>query len=507
MLDTGAVRVLARAGLLAPVRPDRLAGMALAVGRWGVTPATGYAAGASRHPDRLALVDDLGALTWRDVDRRTTRLAAELRSRGLQQGDAVGLLARNGRGLVEGAVAVAKCGADVLYLNTGWGAEQVAQVLGAQGATVLLRDGEFPGVPGLVDVTTEELDALAETEGPPAPLRATRASRQVILTSGTTGAPKGAARDSAGVGAAVSMLDRIPLRAGGVTVVAAPAFHAWGLGHVSLALLLGSTLVMSRRFDPATVLRQVQEHRADALVVVPVMLDRLLEVEEQYDTTSLRVIASSGSALPESLPARVEARFGPVLHSLYGSTEVAFAAVATPEDLRADPGTAGKPPHGVVLRVVDEQGGDVAPGETGRVFVGSDLAFGGYTDGSDKERLDGLVATGDLGSLDAEGRLTVHGRDDDMVVVGGENVFTGSVEQALGSHPDVVEAAVVGVPDASYGTRLVAHVVPRGPVTPEQLQEHVRGRLARFAVPREVRLVDELPRNATGKVVKRELSP
>ncbi len=506
MIDVGAVKVLSRAGLLQPVRPDRLLGIGLAAARWGISPATGYAAGASRHPDRLALVDDDGALTWREVDLRTDRLAGALRARGVLEGTSVGVLARNGRGFVETVVAVAKCGADVLYLNTGWGVEQTQQVLAAQGGTVLVRDEEFAAVPGVGDVTTEELARLAVADdGPPAPRRATRASRQVILTSGTTGTPRGAARSSAGIGDAVSMLDRIPLRAGGTTVLAAPAFHAWGLGHVSMAMLLGSTLVLPRRFDPETTLRLVQEHRADVLVVVPVMLERLLEVEQSYDTSSLRVIASSGSALPSRLPARVEERFGPVLHSLYGSTEVAYAAVATPDDLRTDPTTAGKAPHGVTLRVVDDHDHDVAPGEPGRVFVGSGLAFAGYTDGSDKDRLDGLVATGDRGTLDADQRLTVLGRDDDMVVVGGENVFTGSVEDALASHADVVEAAVVAVPDEQYGARLVAHVVARRPVDAQALQEHVRSRLARFAVPREVRFVDELPRNATGKVVKREL--
>ena len=504
MLGPADAKVLARAGLLAPVRPDRLLGTVLAAARWGLSPATGYAAGAARHPHRLALVDDDGTLTWRDVDARTDRLAGHLRARGVVEGSAVGLLARNGRGLVEGVVALGKCGADVLHLNTGWGPEQVRAVLLAQGAMALLRDEELPGAAGVLDVTTEELALLAELDGPPVPLRTTRASRQVLLTSGTTGTPRGAARSSAGVGDAVSMLDRLPLRTGGTTVLAAPAFHAWGLGHVSLAMLLGSTLVLSRRFEPEQVLRSVEERRADVLVVVPVMLERLLEVATG-DTSSLRVIASSGSALPPTLPARVEQRFGPVLHSLYGSTEVAYAAVATPDDLRADPGTAGRAPRGVTLRVVDDAGRDVGPGQTGRVFVGSGLAFAGYTDGSDRERRGGLVATGDRGTLDSGGRLTVLGRDDDMVVVGGENVFTGAVEDALASHPDVVEAAVVARPDAQYGTRLVAHVVVRRDVGEQELQEHVRSRLARFAVPREVRVVAELPRNATGKVVKREL--
>jgi acyl-CoA synthetase (AMP-forming)/AMP-acid ligase II len=515
VLDLAAVKVLARAGMLSPTRPDRALGMGLAVLRWGITPATGYATGAARHPSRIALVDGDGALTFREVHERTNRLAGELRGRGLRDGDAAGLLARNGRGLVEGAVAIAKCGADVLYLNTGSASAPLAQVLDREQARMVVHDEEFAellaeGGAGRTTVTTEQLAELARTSSAPVPRKPRSTSRQVILTSGTTGAPRGAARSGGSVQDAIAMLSAIPLRAGETTVLAAPAFHAWGLGQLSMALLLGSTVVLQRRFDPHRALAAVEEHRASALVVVPVMLDRLLQAlrERAYDTSSLRVIASSGSALPGDLAERVQHAFGSVLHNLYGSTEVAYAAVAGPRDLAEDPRTAGRAPQGVTLRVVDEQGRDVPPGTPGRIFVGSGLTFAGYTDGSDKDRLDGLVATGDLGTLDARGRLTVLGRDDDMVVIGGENVFPGQVEDVLAAHPDVAEVAVVAEDDPTYGARLVAHLVPeRGAVVDEPaLQELVRSRLARFAVPREFRVLDALPRNATGKVLKRELA-
>ena len=511
MIDVAGARVLARAGLLTPTRPDRLLGMGLAVLRWGITPATGYAAGASRHPDRLALVDDEGPLTFRDVDRRTDRIASELRARGLREGEAVGLLARNGRGLVEGAVALAKCGADVLYLNTGSAPGPLTQVLDREKARMVLHDEELGG---LVEgertrITTERLADLALTSTLGAPPKPRHTSRQVILTSGTTGAPRGAARSGATVEDAIAALSAIPLRGRETTVLAAPAFHAWGLGHMSLAMLLGSTVVLSRRFDPHRVLAAVEQHRATALVVVPVMLEKLLGAmrERAYDTSSLRVIASSGSALPGDLVERVLAVFGPVLYNLYGSTEVAYAAVAGPQDLAADPRTAGRPPLGVTLRVVDDKGEDVPRGTPGRIFVGSGLSFEGYTDGSDKDRLDGLVSTGDLGVLHDSGRLTVLGRDDDMVVIGGENVYPGQVEDVLAEDPSVAEVAVVDEQDPVYGVRLVAHVVPEPgrSVDPEHLKELVRNRLARFAVPREIRLIDELPRNTTGKVLKKEL--
>jgi acyl-CoA synthetase (AMP-forming)/AMP-acid ligase II len=501
--------VLAKAGLLTPVRPDRLLGMGLALARWGLTLATGYAAGAARHPDRVAIFDDDGPLTYREVDQRTDRLAGELRARGVRQGSAVGLLARNGRGFVEAAVAVSKCGGDLLFLNTGSAGGQIAQVLAREEAVAVLHDAEFTGLlaeasVGRLMLTTEQLAELATTSSLTAPPKSGHPTRMVILTSGTTGAPRGAARSEATLDDVVSMLSRIPLRAGEPTVIASPVFHAWGLGHLTLSLLLGSTVVLQRRFDPARVLQAVQDHQATALIVVPVMLDLLLGADPtSYDLSSLRVVASSGSALPGGLATRVLESFGPVLYNLYGSTEVAYAAVATPADLALDPQTAGRAPWGVRLRVVDDEGRDVPAGTPGRLFVGSGLAFGGYTDGSDKDRLDGLIATG-LGVLSADGMLTVLGRDDDMVVIGGENIHVGQVEEVLHSHPGVRDVAVTATGDPVYGVRLVAHVV--GTADAEELRQLVRDKLARFAVPREWRFVEELPRNATGKVLKRDLS-
>ena len=509
-MDLTGAKVLAKAGLLNPIRPDRLLGMALALARWGLTPATGYAAGAARHPDRVAIIDDEGSLTYRELDQRTDRLAGELRARGVLEGSAVGLLARNGRGFVEGSVAISKCGADVLYLNTGSGGTQLAEVLHREGADAVLHDAEFaellaPSAPGKVMVTTEELLALAATSTRETPPKTGHASRLVILTSGTTGAPRGAARSGASIDDAASMLSRIPLRAAETTFIASPVFHAWGLGHLTMAMLLGSTVVLHKKFDAARVLQAVEEHEASALVVVPVMLDLLLKADPAgFDLQALRVIASSGSALPGVLATRVLDVFGPVLYNLYGSTEVAYAAVAGPEDLAADPHTAGRPPYGVTLRIVDAAGEDVPDGTPGRVFVGSGLAFAGYTDGTDKDRLGALVATGDLGVFGPEGRLTVLGRDDDMVVIGGENVYPGQVENALLGHPGVRECAVTAVPDETFGVSLVAHVVGEAEI--EDLKARVRDGVARVAVPRVFTFVEALPRNATGKVLKRELA-
>jgi fatty-acyl-CoA synthase len=338
-----------------------------------------------------------------------------------------------------------------------------------------------------------------------------RPSRVVMLTSGTTGSPKGAPRSEAGVEAVVAILSRLPLRRRWRTHVAAPLFHTWGWAHLALTMLLESTVVLRRRFDPEQCLRVVSEERCDSLAVIPVMLQRMLrlppEVLDAADLSSCKVVASSGSALPGDLAIAWMDRFGDHLYNVYGSTEVAYATVADPADLRAAPGTAGRPPANTVVRLYDEHDHPARPGGTGRIFVGNSLLFGGYTGGGHKAVVDGLMSTGDVGRFDDAGRLFVEGRDDEMIVSGGENVFPQEVEDCLARHPAVVEAAAVGVPDPEFGQRLRAFVVPAGPdaVTAEDLQAHVKQRLAGYKVPRDVVFLDALPRNETGKVLKREL--
>jgi fatty-acyl-CoA synthase len=245
--------------------------------------------------------------------------------------------------------------------------------------------------------------------------------------------------------------------------------------------------------------------------VVPVMMQRILELPKEtrakYDTSSLKVVAASGSALAGDLATQWMDVFGNTLYNLYGSTEVAWASIATPEDMRAAPGTAGKPPRGTVVRLFDEEGVEVPPGMTGRIFVGNELLFEGYTGGGSKDLIGMLMATGDVGRFDQEGRLFIEGRDDEMIVSGGENVFPQEVEDLLARHEAVSEAAAIGVEDEDFGQRLRAFVVLQEGkhATADELQAHVKANLARFKVPREVVFLRELPRNATGKVLKREL--
>jgi fatty-acyl-CoA synthase len=521
------LRVLARAGVLRPYSPVVLARLAKVLKDWGTGPAGGFASLAVRAPDDIGVVDELGELTWGQLHRRSNALARALRERGIGEGDAVAVMCRNHRFFLDATCAAAKLGADALYLNTAFAGPQLVEVLGRDRPAAIMHDQEFLDLLGEADVqrrvvawvdderdlpdgadTVERLVAAHDSSDlePPA-----RHGRTVILTSGTTGAPKGAPRSEAGVDAAVALLSAMPLRRGWRCHVAAPLFHTWGFAHMALAMLLGSTLVLRRRFEPEEALRTIAEERCESVAVVPVMLQRILalpdEVLDAHDLSRVEVVASSGSALPGDLALTWMDRFGDNLYSTYGSTEVAYAAVAGPADLRAAPSTAGRAPYATVLKVLDETGAEVPAGQAGRIFVGNTLLFEGYTGGGSKEVVDGLMATGDMGRIGDDGRLYVEGRGDDMIVSGGENVFPQEVEDCIARHDDVAEVAAVGVDDDDYGQRLRAFVVVRdgARLDQEDVQGWVKQHLARYKVPREVVFLDELPRNATGKVLKRDL--
>jgi fatty-acyl-CoA synthase len=533
----------ARGAGVALIPPHRMAGVALALDAYGPIGAA-IALAAAGSGDRPAVVDDAGQLTFAELDRRSSALANALVARGFRPGDSIGILCRNHRGLFEAIAAGAKLGARTLLLNTDFAGPQLVDVCSREEVAVLVHDEEFAPVAGgfrprlgrvlawsealsgdhadhgrtdggdghrppTIDAPTIDALVAGARSGPPP--RPGHKQRVVLLTSGTTGAPKGAPRELAlSLVIPGGYLSKIPLRSGRAIMLGAPAFHAWGLLSSMLALGLGNTLVMTRRFDPSATLAAMERHRCDALITVPILLLRLLAAEDEVrarDLSGLRVVAVSGSALAPELATRAMDLLGDVVYNLYGSTEVAYATIATPADLRAAPGTAGRPPFGTTIRLLDEHGEQVPRGHTGRIFVGNSIQFDGYTGGGDKERIGGLMSTGDVGHLDDEGRLFVDGRDDDMIVSGGENVFPREIEELLSSHEAVVEAAVVGVPDPDFGTRLRAYVVcaPGTNLTEADVRGLVRANLARYKVPREVVFLDELPRNPAGKIMKRQL--
>jgi acyl-CoA synthetase (AMP-forming)/AMP-acid ligase II len=518
-------RVLGRAGLLSPPRPNRAWALGRALRYYGSTLAGGFAANAARYPERAAVVDERGVLTYAELHRRSNAQANAFRARGVSAGAKVGVLCRNHAGFVEAIAALAKLGADTVSLNINFAAPQLRDVLERERVVAVVHDEEFrtvldgaaPDMVGFVawhDGTSDRptLDELANSGDPGDPPRPARPGRTIILTSGTTGTPKGVPREQrAGIAAGLALLSVLPMRSGDVSVIAAPLFHSWGFGHLALGLVVGGTAVLQRRFDPEATLAAVAAHHAHGLVAVPVMLRRILAVPEsvraQYDTTSLRYVAVSGSALPGRLALDFMDAFGDVVFNLYGSTEVAYGTLAGPADLRASPNTAGRPLRDTTIEIRDQSDAPVPTGERGRIFVSNPMLFGGYTDGGTKRVTRGLMSTGDVGYLDEKGRLFVEGREDDMIVSGGENVFPEEVEHSLLEHAGVADAAVVGVPDSEYGQRLKAYVVPAPGMspTPDDLRAYVRDHLARHKVPRDVELVDELPRNSTGKLVRRLL--
>jgi fatty-acyl-CoA synthase len=519
------VKVLHEAGIAAMHRPDKAMKVVSAFVRWGASPALGITTAAIHHPHETGLIDERGSLTFEQLHRRSNALADSLARMGIGYGDGVGIMCRNHRGFIEATLAAAKLGASALYLNTMFAGPQLVEVTRREGPKALVYDEEFGELLDGVDEGVQRIVAWADGE-PAAPTldsliavgdEADRKPppdkpRFVILTSGTTGTPKGAQRSSPdGLFALAALIDRIPYRSRDTMMIAAPLFHSWGFFHFVMSLPTASTIVLRRRFDPEGTLQAVQEHRAQVLGAVPVMLQRILQLPEEtldrYDLASLRITSLSGSSLPGELAIAWMDRFGDNIYNLYGSTEVAYATVATPAELRAAPGTAGRPPRGTVVRLYDEAGREAPRGEVGRIFVGNEMSFEGYTGGGGKDEIDGLLSSGDVGHLDAGGRLFIDGRDDEMIVSGGENVFPREVEDLLADHEAVVEVAVIGVEDDEYGQRLKAFVVlsAQAEVSDEDLKAHVKAHLAGYKAPREVEFMAELPRNATGKILKKDL--
>nr|PZN23586.1 MAG: acyl-CoA synthetase [Mycolicibacterium hassiacum] len=535
-IDRGAAelhyaRKMFEAGALRLEPPQNMVAMLADIARWGelgMIPALN----ARRHPDRIAVIDDEGEFTFGELDRAAHAVAHALLARGVRGGDGVAVLARNHRWFLVAVYGAARAGARIILLNTEFSGPQIKQVAEREGARVIIYDDEYaeavrqaepelgtmralPTNPdsdepsGSTDETLAEL--IERYGGKPAP-KVTKHASIIILTSGTTGTPKGANRRTPPSLAPVGgVLSHVPFKAGEVTALPAPMFHALGFLHSTIAMMLGTTLVLRRRFKPATVLADIEKHRVTAIVVVPVMLSRMLDeldrTSPKPDLSSLRIVFVSGSQLGAELATRAMRELGPVIYNLYGSTEIAFATIARPQDLSINPATVGPVVKGVKVKILDENGNELPPGQVGRIFVGNTFPFEGYTGGGHKEIVDGLMSSGDVGYFDEHGLLYVSGRDDEMIVSGGENVFPAEVEDLISGHPEVVEATAIGVEDKEWGQRLRCFVVKAegSNLTADDIKNYVRQNLARYKVPRDVIFIDKLPRNPTGKVLKREL--
>jgi len=522
------VGTLSRARLIAPMRPDRYIRMGAAARREGMTVATGFAIAAQRCPDRPGLIDELGTLTWRELDQRSDALAAGLQALPGGPPAVIGIMARNHRGFVESLIAANRIGANVLLLNTSFAGPALAEVVTREGVDAVIYDEEFtstisqalhdrPEATRIVawsddpapDITS--VGALIDGHAGQRPSPPETTAKMILLTSGTTGSPKGAKHSGGGPEAIKGILDRTPWRAEEITVIVAPMFHAWGFSQLLISALMACTIVTRRKFDPEATLALVDEHQATGLCVVPVMFDRIVDlpdhVRNRYSGRSLRVAAASGSRMRPDVVIKFMDQFGDVIYNNYNATEAGMIATATPADLRAAPDTAGKPADGTDIRILDSDFRELPTGEVGTIYVRNSTQFDGYTSGATKDFHDDYMSSGDVGYLDAAGRLFVVGRDDEMIVSGGENVYPIEVEKTLAAHAEVAEAVVLGVDDDQYGQRLVAFVVltDGAATTTDELKSHVRENLANYKVPRAITVLDELPRGSTGKIVRREL--
>ncbi|MFV0523305.1 MAG: AMP-binding protein [Acidimicrobiales bacterium] len=507
---------LAAAARMGAFDPFLTTARLMGVTMWGPGIGALVAASAMRFPTTVAIEDEDGPITYRRLDAAASSLAGHFRD---VAGDgSVGILARNHKGFVLAQVAAERAGVDVVLLSTALPAGRLRDVIERERISVLVTDDEFAAVVEAAGnaplVLAAEGDApnsihiLSRQRRMCSPPR--RRSELVLLTSGTTGPPKGARRANKAAGSdGMGMFLRIPYQTGDTFYAVPPLFHALGLSQSTIALATGSTLILRRRFDPNQALEVMTERRIGVLAVVPLMLRRMLDENPGPDVIPPRIVISSGNVLSGSLALDWMDRFGDRLYNLYGSTEAAIGTIADPSELRLAPGTVGRPPNGVTLAILDRKGMPVPIGRRGRVYISNSMQFSGYTDGSERARSGTLLATGDLGFMDEHGLLHVSGRENDMIVTGGENVFPSQVEEVLDQHPDVQVSAVVGLPDEEYGQRITAFVVPRSKrrkVDADELRAFAAENLANFMVPKAIHVVEALPMTTTGKVIRHRLA-
>ncbi|MFN2594115.1 MAG: AMP-binding protein [Actinomycetota bacterium] len=478
--------------------------------------------------DKPAIHDRNGTLTWRELDERSNRALHLLESRGIRPGGRIALLLRNGREIVELIFAAQKFGVVACPLNTWAKPKELNATLAQADPALLVYDGLHadlvkecaPNNLPLLRVGKEdepidragdyEAELMTQPTNLPSPFTRESSTPKVIIhTSGTTGTPKGASRDAsaAGIGAMANLLTKVPYRRDDIVYCPTPMFHSFGLATWTFATALGATLALPEKFDAEGSLKDIEKYSATAASFVPVMIKRILALDDnvkaRHDLSSLRLVLASGSAMSPELRRDAMNLFGKVLYDLYGSTEIGWVTIATPEDMNERPHTVGKAVRGTEIAVFSEDGDKLEPGKTGELYIKSEILFEGYTSGDSKAERDGYTTIGDVGHLDEEGYLFVEGRADDMVVVGGENVYPVEIEEVIESREGVGEAAVLGAQDDEYGEVLAAFVV--GGPSEEEIIAACKKELASYKVPKRVEKRVELPRTSTGKVLKREL--
>ncbi|MBC3185532.1 AMP-binding protein [Corynebacterium sp. zg-331] len=522
-----AVPHIVRAGILSVRGPKDLTNWARCYARWGFSVGTFLDTAAQYCPQRTAIIDDIGTITYAELHRQTLRLAAALQSKGVEQGSQVAIIARNSRVTPMTLAACTYLGAVPMIINPGSSAHQISRTITDYGAAVVIADAEFiPALeigdlplitgygehPGAISFH----EAIAQASAPNLHFRPTPGPT-VIMSSGTTGTPKGVVRGvPKSPAVAASLLPKIPWRRGGVIQMTCSTYHAWGWLNVNLTFATKSTTILRRTFDPQQAVDDCLRYRVTGILSAAVFLrdlERTLAAQPADKLRNLRppeFIASSGNAIPPTLIQDLHARFGPVVCNFYGSTEHGPVASASGPELRADPTRTGTVAPGVRIALYKEDGTLAGPGERGIIYSANSESMIGYLskrDGVDVR--DNMLSTGDFGTFDSEGFLYVHGRCDDMVIKGGENVYPREVEDFLLRQEGIDDVFVRGVRN-DIVARLDAYIVrdntERGKaLTEETVRELVRTHLAQHNIPDYICWMDALPRNDAGKVVPRHL--
>jgi len=505
-------------------------------------PSLIYRINARNTPNKAAIVWRGRVTTWAELDERIDRLSAGLVRRGVGRKKSVILMMRNRQEFVEVGAAAARAGAAAVSISWRTTAKELVYLANHSGARGIVTEPELlPAIEHAKDelpahflenvfvvgseanttgpVRTTALDRLYED---PAPKRNgldpanDEDAAVVIYTSGTTGKPKGAVRKfpKDTMQAAFRFINETPMRVDDVHLVACPLYHSTAFGFMTFAAMLGQTVVLMDEFKPEAFLEHVERHSVTTTAVVPTMLHRILELplatRKKHDARTLRAVFSGGAPLPAPLALDFMDAYGDVLFNFYGATETGLVTLAKPADLRAAPGTIGKALPGNEIRLLGEDRREVKPGQVGELYVRNKMLVAGYHNdaaATEQSMIDGFFSVGDLARCDVSGHYFIEGRKRDMVISGGVNVYPAEVEGVLEQHPGVAECAVVGVPDREWGERVRAFVVKKegSSLDEGELKAFVRERLAGAKVPRDFVFIEALPRNPTGKVLKREL--
>jgi fatty-acyl-CoA synthase len=532
-----AARVASQSGMLFELSPAGARTAALAIAHGTRNPALAFSIHAANRPNKPAVLWHDRRLTYRQLDDRINRLAVGLRRRGIAQGARVLLMMRNRPEFVEvlggtgragvGAVSVSwrSTTSELVYLAQHSGAKAILfeadlwpVVAPARESLRAIPEQGFVAVGGDVPGCARYEEDLLAPAGAPAVAAqgADTDAAVVVYTSGTTGKPKGAVRKfpKDALLAALRFIAETPMRSDDVHLVACPLYHSTAFGFLAMSGILGATSVIMDEFKPEPFLELVDRFGVTTTAVVPTMLHRILalppSIRARYDVRSMRAIFSGGAPLPGPLAIEAMDYFGDVVFNFYGATETGLVTLAKPADLRAAPGTIGVPVPGNTIRLLDDAGSEVPDGAVGELYARNKMLVAGYHDDPESTRAsmrDGFFSVGDLARRDRAGRYFIEGRKRDMIISGGVNVYPAEVEAAIEAHPEVSEVAVVGVEDKEWGERVQAFVVrrPGSAVDEGALKAWCRERLAGPKVPRDYVFLDGLPRNPTGKVLKREL--